>query len=77
MCEVAQHSARIEYRPTAKVYLYLWESFIASVPLNLIALGFRQKNVAKKLHDDGLLLNVEPYLQYLPTSEKLLGAGML
>ena len=53
------------------------ESFIASVPLNLIALGFRQKNVAKKLHDDGLLLNVEPYLQYLPTSEKLLGAGML
>lgn len=41
--------------------------FLAGDPPDVIALGFGQKDVAKKLHADGLLLDVEPRLQYLPT----------
>ena len=57
----------INFLPGDDLVNQLTTRFIAGDPPDLIALGFGQKNVAKKLHDDGLLLNVEPYLQYLPT----------
>ena len=62
----------INFLPGDDLINQLTTRFIAGDPPDLITLGFSQKNVAKKLHDDGLLLNVERYLQYLPTWQQFI-----
>ena len=62
----------INFLPGDDLVNQLTTRFIAGDPPAITTLGFGQKNVAKKLHEDGLLLNVEPYLQYLPTWQQFL-----
>jgi ABC-type glycerol-3-phosphate transport system substrate-binding protein len=62
----------INFLPGDDLVNQLTTRFIAGDPPAITTLSFGQKNVAKKLHEDGLLLNVEPYLQYLPTWQQFL-----